>query len=86
MQHQQIPVLITWDVDPDRWARYEDRQRALSIAIDLCEEFDIRSTSTVGGKMKKVVSPSRPTVIIAVPKKYSDAFTLPMICPNRNGW
>lgn len=44
MQHKQVPVLITWDVDPDRWATYDRRQQALSMAIDLCEEFSIRST------------------------------------------
>jgi len=44
MQNSQVPILITWDVDPDRWALYEDRQRALSTAINLCEEFDIHST------------------------------------------
>lgn len=44
MLHQRVPVLITWDVDPDRWATLERRQGALSRALDLCEEFDIRST------------------------------------------
>jgi peptidoglycan/xylan/chitin deacetylase (PgdA/CDA1 family) len=39
-----IPVLITWDVDPDRWTTTENRQQALLIALDLCEEFGIRST------------------------------------------
>lgn len=44
MSNKKVPVLITWDVDPDRWASYDDRKRALSTATDLCEEFDIRST------------------------------------------
>lgn len=44
MKHRQVPVLITWDVDPDLWAAYDLRHRALSMAMELCEEFDIRST------------------------------------------
>ena len=44
MRHKRVPVLITWDVDPDRWATYAQKQRALSMAMDLCEEFGIRAT------------------------------------------
>lgn len=44
MKRSQAPVLITWDVDPDRWATDEHRQRALSMALDLGEELGIRST------------------------------------------
>jgi peptidoglycan/xylan/chitin deacetylase (PgdA/CDA1 family) len=44
MGHKQVPLLITWDVDPDRWATHERRQRALSLALDLCEELGICST------------------------------------------
>jgi peptidoglycan/xylan/chitin deacetylase (PgdA/CDA1 family) len=44
MNRKQARVLITWDVDPDRWATYDLRERALSMAIDLCEEIGIRST------------------------------------------
>jgi peptidoglycan/xylan/chitin deacetylase (PgdA/CDA1 family) len=44
MPYDQVPVLITWDVDPDRWATPDHRQQALSTALDLCEEFGIRST------------------------------------------
>ncbi len=44
MTEKKVPVLITWDVDPDRWASFEQRQRALSMALDLCEKFSIRST------------------------------------------
>jgi peptidoglycan-N-acetylglucosamine deacetylase len=41
---KQIPVLITWDVDPERWATFEHRQNGLSMALGLCEEFSISST------------------------------------------
>lgn len=44
MNDKQVSVLITWDVDPDRWTTLERRQQALSMATDLCEEFDIQST------------------------------------------
>jgi hypothetical protein len=44
MEVKQVPVLITWDVDPDRWTTLEKRQAALTSAIDLCEEIGIKST------------------------------------------
>jgi hypothetical protein len=44
VDRKQVSVLITWDVDPDRWATVERRHSALSRALDLCEEFGIRST------------------------------------------
>jgi hypothetical protein len=44
LKNKQISVLITWDVDPDRWATAEYRESTLSMALDLCEEFGIRST------------------------------------------
>jgi peptidoglycan/xylan/chitin deacetylase (PgdA/CDA1 family) len=44
LNHTPIPVLITWDVDPERWATAEHRQNALTLALDLCEEFGVRST------------------------------------------
>ncbi len=44
MRNNRISILITWDVDPDRWATVEHRENALSMALDLCEEFGIRST------------------------------------------
>lgn len=44
MHHKKVPVLITWDVDPDRWTTPEKRELALTLATDLCEEHNIRST------------------------------------------
>ena len=41
---KQIPVLITWDIDPERWATIEHRQNGLSMALDLCEALGVRST------------------------------------------
>jgi hypothetical protein len=42
--HSSVPVLITWDVDPDRWTTLEKREKSLSMAMELCAEFNIRST------------------------------------------
>lgn len=44
MKQKLIPIIITWDVDPDRWTALENRQRALMRAVDLCEEYKIHST------------------------------------------
>ena len=44
MNQKPVAVLITWDVDPDRWAAFDHRHNALSMALDLCEEYGIRST------------------------------------------
>jgi hypothetical protein len=39
-----VPVLITWDVDPDLWKSCEKRQWALNTAMDLCHQRGIRAT------------------------------------------
>lgn len=44
LENRHVPVLITWDVDPDRWATPADRENALNIAMDLCAANGIRST------------------------------------------
>lgn len=44
MKPQPVSVLITWDVDPDRWATPEQRERALTMALDACEAYGVRST------------------------------------------
>ncbi len=44
LNNTHVPILITWDVDPDRWATPEDRRLALKMAMDLCQELDVRST------------------------------------------
>ena len=43
-KNSHVPILVTWDVDPDRWTTLEKRRQALNMAIDLCQAFDIRST------------------------------------------
>lgn len=40
----KVFVLITWDVDPDRWASCECREQSLTMATDLCEEFGAHAT------------------------------------------
>jgi len=41
---KQIPVLITWDVDPSPRLPYKDKLRSLEIATDLCDELNIQAT------------------------------------------
>ncbi len=44
MTANRVPVLITWDVDPDLWLPAEQRRWAVKTAIELCRERDIRAT------------------------------------------
>ena len=39
-----IPILITWDVDPDSWLPVEKRIKALDTALNLCNQYDIPAT------------------------------------------
>lgn len=39
-----VPVLITWDVDPDLWLPLDRRKSALNTAIDLCQQQSIPAT------------------------------------------
>lgn len=39
-----VPVLITWDVDPDAWLSVEKRLHALQTALDLCQQHRIPAT------------------------------------------
>jgi peptidoglycan/xylan/chitin deacetylase (PgdA/CDA1 family) len=40
----KVPVLITWDVDPDPWIEREKRVQAFNNARALCDELDIHAT------------------------------------------
>jgi peptidoglycan/xylan/chitin deacetylase (PgdA/CDA1 family) len=44
IKNPQVPILITWDVDPDRWTTLEKRQDALKKIMDACEDYGIKST------------------------------------------
>ena len=39
-----VPVLITWDVDPDVWIPGKERRWALDTAVDMCYRQGIRAT------------------------------------------
>lgn len=41
---QGVPLLITWDVDPDPWIPADKRVWALQTAMDACHQLDIRAT------------------------------------------
>jgi peptidoglycan/xylan/chitin deacetylase (PgdA/CDA1 family) len=38
MRDKRVPVLLTWDVDPDRWTTLEKRKYSLNKTMDICEE------------------------------------------------
>jgi hypothetical protein len=42
--NKTVPVLITWDMDPDLWIPCERRQGLLNTAMDLCHSQGIRAT------------------------------------------
>jgi hypothetical protein len=44
MVHKPVPVLITWDVDPDLWMPCEQRRWLLNTAMNLCHSQGIRAT------------------------------------------
>lgn len=39
-----VPVLITWDVDPDLWMPFDRRQRALHGVLEMCQRHNIPAT------------------------------------------
>lgn len=41
---RSVPILITWDVDPDLWMSFDRREFALKAAIDMCKHQGIRAT------------------------------------------
>lgn len=44
MKQEQVPILVTWDVDPDIHIAYEARARSFDATIDLCHDLGIQST------------------------------------------
>jgi hypothetical protein len=44
MKQRQVPILITWDVDPDYHLPFEPKRRSFGSAIDLCRDLDIAAT------------------------------------------
>lgn len=49
-----VPVLITWDVDPDAWLSVEKRLSALQAALSLCQERAILATFFVTAAQAQV--------------------------------
>jgi peptidoglycan/xylan/chitin deacetylase (PgdA/CDA1 family) len=41
---RKIPVLVTWDVDPDDWVEPEKKRKTLQMTAGLCNEFNIHAT------------------------------------------
>lgn len=48
--HCSVPVLITWDVDPDLWMPFDRRQRALHAVVELCQRRGISCTFYVSAQ------------------------------------
>lgn len=44
MKQKPVPILITWDVDPDTYLVGEKGLCSIDLALDLCQELDIEST------------------------------------------
>ena len=44
MRHKHVPILLTWDVDPDRWTTLEKRKLALNRTMDICEAQGAKAT------------------------------------------
>lgn len=49
-----VPVLITWDVDPDSWLSPEKRLWAFNTAINLCNNLNIPATFYITAKSAEV--------------------------------
>jgi hypothetical protein len=48
---KEVPVLITWDVDPDTYIAYEPRHRSVDMALDLCQQAGVQSTFFITAKV-----------------------------------
>lgn len=44
MNNKIVPILITWDIDPDSWISAESKRRTLNVAADLCHNLGIEGT------------------------------------------
>lgn len=42
--NNSVPILITWDVDPDLWLPAERRRWAFNTAMDICHERNIKAS------------------------------------------
>jgi hypothetical protein len=41
---KSVPVLITWDIDPDPWIPLDKRSQAIHTVMDICRRRDIHAT------------------------------------------
>lgn len=60
---RQVPVLITWDVDPDGWIEPEKRIRALMIAANLCADSKIHATFFLTAEPASLYQHEIPTLL-----------------------
>ncbi|RME51877.1 MAG: DUF2334 domain-containing protein, partial [Caldilineae bacterium] len=51
-----VPVLITWDVDPDPHIRYALRQQSIDVTLDLCHSFNLPATFFVTARAQHLTA------------------------------
>jgi hypothetical protein len=60
---RKIPVLITWDVDPDEWVEPEKKRRTLQTTADLCSEFNIHATFFITAEPAEMYADMLPALL-----------------------
>lgn len=60
---RKIPVLITWDVDPDEWIEPEKKQRTLQMTAELCNEFGIPATFFITASLAEIYADLLPALL-----------------------
>ncbi len=60
-----VPILITWDVDPDEWVEPEKKRKTLQITADLCNEFNIHATFFVTARPAELYTDILPALLTA---------------------
>lgn len=49
-----VPILVTWDVDPDIHIALEQRQQSINAAVELCRDLGIPSTFFVTARVEHI--------------------------------
>ncbi len=60
-----VPILVTWDVDPDAWVETAKRVWTLETTVALCNELGIRATFFVTAKPADIYAASLPALLDA---------------------
>ena len=60
-----VPVIITWDVDPDEWVEPEKKRRTLQVTAELCNKFNIPATFFITAKPAEMYADMLPALLTA---------------------